>query len=213
MGINLSKSQPGEGINLTKNQVINLKKPTPESAMFDLSKITLGMGWDITGGRKFDLDASCMLLNKDGKLADSKDVVAYFDKRHHSGKVWSTGDNTTGEGEGDDEQIIAELESLDAKYDKLVFFVNIYEGKSRKQRFSDIANAYCRAMDANGKEIFRFVISNNPDLNNKYSFIFAEVYRGSNGWELKALGEAHETDAISGITEKYKAKTGLFSKF
>jgi len=211
MGINLSKKQEGDGINLTKNQVINLKKPSPDSPIFDLSKITIGMGWDVTGGRKFDLDASCMLLNKDGKL-ESDDLVSYMDKKHRSGKVWSTGDNTTGEGDGDDEQIVAQLESLDAKYQKLVFFVNIYEGKNRGQRFSDIANAYCRAMDANGKEIFRFVISNNPDLNNKYSFIFAEVYRGANGWELKALGEAHETDAISGITEKYKAKSGFFSR-
>lgn len=204
MGINLKKDAPQGVINLSKGQVINLKK-TGDTPEFDLSKITIGMGWDPTGGRSMDLDASCMLLNSEGKLADPKDVVYFGDKKHTSGKVWSTGDNTTGEGAGDDEQIIAQLESIDAKYQKLVFFANIYQGKSKSQRFSDIDNAYVRALDAKGREIARYVISNNSDLKNKYSFIFAEVYRTSNGWEFKAVGEAHDTDQISGITEMYKS--------
>jgi tellurium resistance protein TerD len=209
MGIDLTKKQPGS-IDLSKGQVINLKKTSPDTAEFDLSKITIGLGWDITGGRSFDLDASCMLLDKDGKLASSDDVVSYQQKRHGSGKVWSTGDNLTGEGAGDDEQIVAQLESIDSKYNKLVFFANIYSGKSRGQRFSDIENAYCRAIDAKGREIARFNISGNSSLNDKYSFIFGEVYRGANGWEFKALGEAHNTDTISGITEQYKGKKSIF---
>lgn len=214
MGIDLRKAPPAGVINLSKGQVINLKKNEGSTSDFDLSQITIGIGWDPTGGRNMDLDASCILLNKDGKLAEQKDLVYFGDKTHTSGKVWSTGDNTTGEGKGDDEQIIAKLETIDPKYDKLVFFANIYNGKSKGQRFSDIDNAYVRAMDAKGREIARYVISNNPDLQNKYSFIFAEVYRTSNGWEFKAIGEAYETDQISGITEKYKGevkKTGWFS--
>lgn len=210
MGIDLTKKAPGS-VDLSKGQTINLKKPTTESTGFDLSSIRLGMGW--TSKTKFDLDASCVLLNTEGKMEKDSDLVYFGAQKHSSGKVWSLGDNTTGEGEGDDETIIAQLESLDSKYNKIVFFVNIYQGKSRGQRFSDLTESYCRIMDAKGKEIARFAISNNSDLNNKYSFIFGEAFRTSNGWEFKAIGEALETDQISGITEKFKAtvKKGWFS--
>lgn len=201
-------------INLQKGQTIDLRK-NENGTDNDLNKVTIGLGWDIkkSGGifgfggssnSDYDLDAIAVLLDKNGKLQSSKDVVYYGDKNHTSGNIWLTGDNLTGAGDGDDEQIIVNLDKIDQKYEKIVFFTSIYQGRSRNQEFSMVENAYIRAVDGKNKEICKFNISGNSDLKNMCSFIFAEAYRHNGTWKFRALGEAKDTDQFSMIVESYK---------
>ena len=191
-------------INLQKGQTIDLKK-NPSGGEFDLSKVTIGLGWDCnernTGS--YDLDAIAAVLGTNGKMSSGKDLVYYGEKNHVSGNLHLTGDNLTGAGEGDDEQIIVSLEKLDQKYDKIVFFTSIYQGKQKGQHFGDVKNAYIRAVDANNKEIAKFEISGNKDLNDKRSLVFAEVYRKDGTWKFRALGEAKDTDSLSEVAKIY----------
>ena len=201
------------GINLQKGQTIDLRKPENGSVENNLSKVTIGLGWDINdNGSNYDLDAVAVLLDKDGKLTDSKDIVFYGDKKHTSGKIWLTGDNLTGAGEGDDEQIIVNLNELPAKYEKIVFFTSIYQGCSRNQELSKINNAYIRAVDGNNNEIAKYTISGDRTLEGKHSLVFAEAYRKDGGWKFRALGESHDTDSYQKIAESYKGKKmfGIF---
>lgn len=200
------------GINLQKGQTIDLKK-NENGNDNNLSKVTIGLGWDIrkskgifgsSGSSDYDLDAIAVLLDKNGKLQSSKDVVYYGDKDHTSGKIWLTGDNLTGAGDGDDEQIIVNLNEIDSKYEKIVFFTSIYQGKSRNQEFSMVENAYIRAVDANNNEICKFNISGDSSLKDKRSFIFGEAYRNNGTWKFRALGDAKDTDSFSMVVESYK---------
>jgi len=201
------------GINLAKGQTIDLKKNEGSSVENNLSKVTIGLGWDINdNGASYDLDACAVLLDKDGKMTESKDVIYYGDKNHSSGKIYLTGDNLTGAGEGDDEQIIVNLNELPAKYEKIVFYTSIYQGKSRGQAFNKVKNAYIRACDANGNEIARYDISGDSSLTGKRSLVFAEAYRKDGGWKFRALGESHDTDSYAAIAETYKSGKGFFSK-
>lgn len=114
-----------------------------------------------------------------------------------------TGDNLTGEGDGDDEQIIIKLDSLPAKVDKIIFLVCIYQGVQKKQQFGKVENAFIRACDKNNKEIAKYTLSNSPDLENKHSLIFGETYRHNNGWKFRAIGEPLHTDNFVDILKKY----------
>jgi len=114
-----------------------------------------------------------------------------------------TGDNLTGEGEGDDEQIIIKLDSLPAKIDKIIFLVSIYQGINKNQQFGKVENAFIRACDKNNKEIAKYTLSNSPELENKHSLIFGETYRHNDGWKFRAIGEPHYTDNFIEILKKY----------
>lgn len=197
-------------INLKKNQTISLKKPDSSvNESYSLNEVTIGLGWDINtgGGRAYDLDACAVLLENGDKLTSDSDIVYYGAQKHRSGKIWLTGDNVTGEGDSDDEQIIVKLDQIDSKYEKIVFYTSLYQGQSRGQQFGNINNAYIRAVDANGKEIARYSISKDPSLNNKRSLIFAEAYRYEGEWKLRALGEALDTDSYSEVANKFKKKS------
>ena len=192
-------------INLQKGQTINLKKPSENGLVNNLSKVTIGLGWDINdNGSNYDLDAIAVLLNKEGKLESNDDIIYYGAKNHRSGKIYLTGDNLTGAGAGDDEQIIVNLDTLDSKYEKIVFYTSIYNGKSRNQEFSKVRNAYIRAIDAGNIEIAKFNISGDSSLSGKRSYVFAEVYRKDGEWKFRALGESHDTDNFQNIAENYK---------
>ncbi|PUZ26689.1 Stress response protein SCP2 [Chitinophaga costaii] len=209
-------------INLVKGQTIDLRK-NDQGESFDLSSVTMGLGWDVrkkSGGflgkllggsqEDYDLDAVAFLLNSNGKVADTGrtasttdgrqvalyqgDVVFFNSQKHPSGQIWLTGDNRTGAGDGDDEQIVVRLDSLDAKYDKIVFLVTIYQGRQKGQHFSMVENAYIRAVDARGKEIARFSLSGDATYNGMCSLVFAEVYRKDGGWKFRALGNPNATD-------------------
>lgn len=114
-----------------------------------------------------------------------------------------TGDNLTGEGDGDDEQIIIKLDSLPVKIDKIIFLVSIYQGITKKQQFGKVENAFIRACDKNNKEIAKYTLSNSPELQDKHSLIFGETYRHNGGWKFRAIGEPLHTDNFVDVLKKY----------
>lgn len=196
------------GINLQKGQTIDLRK-NENGTENNLSQLTIGLGWDISTGlfgssSSWDLDAVAVLLDKNGKIQSNSDIIYYGNKKHSSGNIWSTGDNLTGDGDGDDEQIIVKLDSLDAKYEKVVFFASIYQGESKGQNFSKVKNSFIRAVDANRNEIAKYDMSGDSSLSTKRSFIFGEAYRKDNSWKFRALGESKDTDSLQKVCEAYK---------
>jgi tellurium resistance protein TerD len=220
-------------INLVKGQTIDLRK-NDQGDNFDLSTVTIGLGWDVRqkkpsgllgklfGGAKeeeFDLDAIAFLLDDKGKVANlgrtvqatngrqvalyEGDVIFFNSMKHPSGHIWLTGDNRTGAGDGDDEQIIVKLDALDNKYQKILFVVSIYQGLQNNQHFSMVENAFIRAVDSRGKEITRYSLSGDASLNGMCTMVFAEAYRKDGGWKFRALGEPHQTDSFVEILKNY----------
>jgi len=220
-------------INLQKGQTIDLRKNEKGESIYDLSTVTIGLGWDIRqkegnflgklfgGGKEeeFDLDASAFLLDENGKVANlgrtaqtsngkqvalfEGDVIFFNSLKHPSGNIWLTGDNRTGEGDGDDEKVIVKLDALDEKYKKIIFIVTIYQGRTKNQHFSMVSNSFIRAVDANGKEITRYTLSGDSSLNGMCSMLFAEAYRKDGAWKFRALGEPLPTDNLIEILKKY----------
>ncbi|PKN72313.1 MAG: tellurium resistance protein TerX [Candidatus Cloacimonetes bacterium HGW-Cloacimonetes-3] len=200
-------------IRLQKGQTINLNKEQN-----DLSQVTIGLGWDVRKEKRglfspkvedYDLDAIAFLLDSDGKVADlgdkliGGDVVFFNSLKHPSGSIWLTGDNRTGEGEGDDEQIICLLNKIPPRYDKIIFIVTIYQGIKKNQHFGMVENAFIRAVDAKGTEMFRYDLSTDSSYNGKHSMIFAELYRRGGEWKFRALGDPEDTDAFVEILKRY----------
>jgi stress response protein SCP2 len=209
---------------LKKGQGVSLKKNE-----YDLSKVTIGLGWDVNeknpGGlfgllskktEEYDLDVIAFLIGENGKVNDlgstengrstlkNGDIVFYGSLKHHSGQIWLTGDNRTGDGDGDDEQIIANLNAIPEKYMKILFVVHIYKGIEQKQNFSKVENAFIRAVDAKGKEMVRFDLSGDASYANYCSLTFAELVRESGGnWKFNAIGIPHEADNFVQILRQY----------
>jgi stress response protein SCP2 len=210
-------------VSLRKGQSVSLRKNE-----HDLSSVTIGLGWDINEEKKgllgglfgkkepeYDLDVIAFLCNAQGKVADLGDVengrpslvngdIIFFNSlRHKSGYIWLTGDNRTGAGDGDDEQIIAQLNSLDPKYEKIVFIVQIYNGQELKQHFGKVQNAFIRAVDAKNVEMARFDLSGGAAFDGQRSMLFAELVRESTGWKLNAIGEPSESDSFVSHLKNY----------
>jgi tellurium resistance protein TerD len=198
------------GINLQKGQTISLEKEAP-----GLSKVIMGLGWDIkkapgSGGffsklfstpdAAFDLDAACLMLNPGGK---NEFMVYYSNLKSPDGSINHSGDNLTGAGEGDDEQIIVDLKSVPANIQKLIFAVTIFQAKERKQDFGQVENAFVRMVNAsNNNEIARYNLSSSyPGMT---SMILAEVTREGNGWKMAALGESSKAGSLHEVAEQYK---------
>jgi tellurium resistance protein TerD len=218
-------------INLQKGQTIDLRKNDKGESIYDLSQVTIGLGWDVRqkqsgflgklfGGKEeeYDLDAIAFLLDANGKVADlgrtasvsgrnvalyGGDVIYFNSMRHPSGNIWLTGDNRTGAGDGDDEQIIVQLDKLDQKYQKILFVVTIYQGRKNNQHFGMVENAFIRAVDSRGKEITKYSLSGDTSMNGMCSMVFAEAYRHNGDWKFRALGEANQTDNFVDILAKY----------
>jgi tellurium resistance protein TerD len=220
-------------INLQKGQTIDLRKNDKGESVYDLSSVTMGLGWDVRkketglfskifGGSKeeeYDLDAIAFLLDSNDKVADlgrtvsatngkkvslfEGDIIFFNSLRHPSGHIWLTGDNRTGAGDGDDEQIIVKLDSLDPRYQKILFVVSIYLGRQNNQHFGMVENAFIRAVDAKGKEITKFSLSGDSSMNGMCSVVFAEAYRKDGNWKFRAIGEPHQTDNFVDILRKY----------
>jgi stress response protein SCP2 len=186
-------------VNLQKGQRVNLEKDGGGA----LKKVIVGLGWDIAdGGPDIDCDASAILCGADGKMTDSKDVVFYNNQKHPSKSVYSTGDNRTGEGEGDDEQIIVDLKKVPSKYQKIVFVVTIYNAHENKQDFGQIQNAFIRIIDADAnKELMKYSLS--ESYPGKTAMIFGEIYRKDDSWKFSAIGEGTNDDGISEIARRY----------
>ena len=194
-------------ISLQKGQKVSLSKDNS-----GLSKIIVGLGWDEvkqskglfgfgSGGASIDCDASALLL-VDGKLRSKHDLIFFNNLTHASGSVAHMGDNLTGAGEGDDEQIVIDLNSVPAEYDKIVMVVNIYMAKQRKQHFGLIQNAFIRLVDArNNKEICRYNLT--EDYSGLTSMIFGEVYKHNGEWKFNAVGQGTPDDGISQLAQRY----------
>lgn len=176
-------------ISLAKGQKIDLTKTNP-----GLTKIMVGLGWDTNkydGGHEFDLDAVAFLVNKDGKATGDGAFIFYNNKQDPSGSIVYSGDNRTGEGEGDDESIKINLPGVPADVEKIAICINIHDADTRSQNFGQVSNAYVRVVnDETGAEIMRY------DLGEDYSIetgmVAAEIYRHSGEWKFNAVGSGFQ---------------------
>lgn len=202
------------GINLTKGQKISLTKDNE-----GLSRIKVGLGWDpIKQPRKkglfgalmgatapeMDCDASVFMLGDNGKIASGKDSLIYYgNKTSKCGSVHHTGDNLTGEGEGDDESIIVDLKKVPSNVQKLVFVVNIYKGESKNQDFGMVENAYIRVQNMNNnQEMVRFNLT--EQYKGKTGLIVAEIYKNGSEWKIGAIGEGTNDSSLNTMVKRYK---------
>jgi len=176
-------------VSLSKGQKVDLTKGNP-----GLSKIIVGLGWDTNkydGGADFDLDAAAFLLAANGKVASDSDFVFYGNLKHSSGGVEHMGDNLTGEGEGDDEQIKVNLAAVPASVDKIGFTVTIYEAESRKQNFGQVSNAYIRIVDeTSNAELIRYDLG--EDFSVETAVVVGELYRNNGEWKFNAIGSGFQ---------------------
>lgn len=172
-------------VSLSKGGNVSLTKEAP-----GLTNITVGLGWDprVTDGQAFDLDASVFILGTNGKVRTDTDFIFYNNKVSPDGTVAHQGDNTTGAGDGDDEQVKVNLAKLPADVDKLIFAVTIHDAAARgNQNFGMVGKAFIRVVnDADGKELARFDLS--EDASTETAMVFGEVYRNGAEWKLRAVG-------------------------
>lgn len=176
-------------ISLKKGEKVSLTKDNP-----GLSKVVVGLGWDTnrfdTGG-SFDLDTAAFLLGDNGRTTCSDDFVFYGNLKHSSGAVEHCGDNTTGEGDGDDEQIKIDLSKVPAHISRIAFTVTIYEADERRQNFGQVQNAFIRIIDeTNGQEILRYDLG--EDFSIETAVVFAELYKHNNEWKFNAIGSGYQ---------------------
>lgn len=193
-------------VNLQKGQKVDLTKGNA-----GLSRVVVGLGWDEAEQKRglfrkksadIDCDASAILISTVGKLVANDDVIFYHNLHHKSGAINHMGDNLTGEGDGDDEQIIVDLKKIPETYEKIVFVVTIYQAKERNQHFGLIQNAFIRIVDSsNGKELCKYNLSENYD--GKTAMIFGEIYRHNGEWKFSAVGEPTNDNGISEMARRF----------
>ena len=174
-------------VSLSKGGNVSLSKEAP-----GLTDILVGLGWDIrsTDGADFDLDASIFLIGENGKVRSDKDFIFYNNKKSEDGSVEHTGDNRTGEGDGDDEGVKIALNGVPADVKKIVVAVTIHEGPAGNQNFGQVQNAFIRVKNqAGGAEIARYDLS--EDFSMETALIFGEIYRYNEEWKFKAVGSGY----------------------
>lgn len=175
-------------INLEKGQKVSLSKECK-----GLQKVIVGLGWDTNAystGSDFDLDASCFCLSDNGKVYNEKDFVFYGNTSNGSGSVTHKGDNRTGDGAGDDEQIEVDLNKVPADTTKIAFVATIYKADERRQNFGQVSNAYIRVMDeSTGNEICRYDLG--EDFSIESAVVFGELYKNGDEWKFNAIGNGH----------------------
>lgn len=172
-------------INLKKGQKINLTKDNP-----GLNKAIIGLGWDTnkySGGEEFDLDASAFLVANNGKVNDDLNFVFYNNLQDPSGAVVHTGDNRTGDGDGDDEQIIIDFSKITPDIDKIAITVTIHEAHERGQNFGQVSNAFVRIVnEETDVEVLIYDLS--EDFSIETALVFCELYRNNGDWKFSAIG-------------------------
>ena len=177
------------GITLAKGQKVDLTKSNP-----GLKNIIVGLGWDTNkydGGYAFDLDTAAFLTNGAGKVTSDADFVFYNNLRHPSGAVTHLGDNTTGAGDGDDEQIKVQLDTVPASIEKIAFTVTIHEAMQRNQNFGQVSNAYIRVLDETvGTELIRYDLG--EDFSIETAIVVGELYRHNGEWKFNAVGSGYQ---------------------
>lgn len=190
--------QKGQKVSLTKDNV-------------GLSKVLVGLGWDEVKQQRrglfapkpqaIDCDASAIML-RNGKLYGTSDIVYFGNLSHNSGSVQHLGDNLTGAGDGDDEQIIVDLSKIPADYDKIILVVNIYEAVSRNQHFGMIQNAFIRLVDGrNNNEMCRYNLTEN--YSGMTSMIFGELYRHNGEWKFNAVGQGTTDPGLAQLAKRF----------
>ena len=177
------------GVCLSKGQKVSLTKGNP-----GLKKVVVGLGWDVnafdTGG-DFDLDASAFLLTDTGKVSAQEDFVFYGNLKHPSGAVEHLGDNLTGAGDGDDEQIKINLELIPANISKIAFTATIYDAATRNQNFGQVSNAFIRIYnEETGEEMLRYDLG--EDFSIETAVVFGEMYRNNGEWKFNAIGSGYQ---------------------
>lgn len=175
-------------ITLTKGANVSLSKSAP-----GLSNIIVGLGWDAraTNGAAFDLDASVFLLSAAGKVRSDADFIFFNQPASSDGSVKHLGDNTTGDGDGDDEQITIDIPKVSSDVEKISIGVTIHEAEARNQNFGMVSQAFVRVVDAsNNEEIVRYDLS--EDFSVETALIFGELYRHSGEWKFKAVGQGFQ---------------------
>lgn len=175
-------------ISLSKGGNVSLSKSSP-----GLTKIHIGLGWNTraTDGAGFDLDASAFLLKEDGKVRSDADFIFFNQKKSAEGAVEHMGDNTTGEGDGDDEVVKVSLTTVPADVNKVAVCVTIHEAEARRQNFGMVSGAYVRVLnDESNEEIVRYDLS--EDFSVETALIFGEIYRNGEEWKFRAVGQGFQ---------------------
>lgn len=176
-------------ISLAKGQKVDLTKTNP-----GLQKVMIGLGWDTNkydGGNDFDLDTSIFLLDETGKVKDPSDFVFYNNTTGGNGSVVHSGDNLTGDGDGDDEVVYVTLNDVPATIQKITFTVTIHDAESRNQNFGMVSNAFIRiANDANGQELIRYDLG--EDFSIETALVVGELYRHGGEWKFSAIGSGYQ---------------------
>ncbi len=190
-------------VNLRKGQKVDLTKGNP-----GLRNITVGLGWDINrydSGESFDLDASAFMLGASGKVTQDADFIFYGNAKHPSGSVVYGGDNRTGEGEGDDEQIMVDLQQVPANIEKIDFTVTIYEANERRQNFGQVSNAYVRIVDsATNQELIRYDLE--EDFSIETAVVVGEIYKHNGEWKFNAIGSGFQ-GGLAALCANYGVET------
>ena len=201
-------------VNLQKGQKVNLTKGDGSA----LKHAMVGLGWDAaeapkkggflssllggSGGDDIDCDASAFVC-RGGRLVSNEDVVYFGNLRHKSDAIRHQGDNLTGEGEGDDEQIFVDLASLPSDCDKIIFVVNIYQAVKRKQQFGMIKNAFIRIVDADSNaELCRYSLSENYD--GMTAMVFGELYLHNGQWKFNAIGQGTKDPGLQELANRFR---------
>ena len=176
-------------INLTKGQKVDLTKGNP-----GLKNIMIGLGWDVNAfdsGANFDLDASVFMVGENGKCPTDQEFIFYGNLKHKSGSVEHMGDNLTGEGDGDDEQIKIDLSKIPENIARVAFTVTIYDAENRRQNFGQVSNAYIRIFDTvTNQEIIRYDLG--EDFSIETAVVVGEIYRINGEWKFNAIGSGFQ---------------------
>ncbi|ANE46911.1 stress protein [Paenibacillus swuensis] len=197
-------------ISLVKGQKIDLTKGNA-----GLSKVIVGLGWDpaeveskgFFGMKKkaaanVDCDASALMLDANGKLTSKTNLVCFYNKQSADGSVIHSGDNLTGEGAGDDEQIFVDLNKVPSSVERILCVVNIYECEARRQDFGMIRSAYIRIVNpANNQELIRFNLTDN--YSGKTALVVGELYRNNGEWKFNAIGEGTHAPHVDKLALQY----------
>lgn len=185
-------------VNLSKGANVNLTKTAP-----GLVNVVVGLGWDArsTDGAPFDLDASAILCDGSSKALSDSHFVFYNNLKDPTGAVEHQGDNRTGAGDGDDEQLFVQLQMVEAGVEKIAFIVSIDQGEERNQSFGQVSNAYIRLINAdNDEEVARYDLG--EDASTERSLIFAELYRNNGDWKFKAVGQGYNS-GLAGVIKDF----------
>lgn len=191
-------------VNLQKGQKVSLTKDNP-----GLNNFIVGIGWDInkfdTGG-DFDLDSAAFMLTDAGRVSNQDDFIFFGNLTHPSGSVRHLGDNLTGAGDGDDEQIRIELSKVPANISRIAFTVTIYDAEQRRQNFGQVSNAYVRIFDeSNGVELLRYDLG--EDFSIETAAVFGELYKNGAEWKFNAIGSGYQ-GGLAALCNNYGVEVG-----